>query len=111
MRFRVRIAADVWIQADAIDSWWCANRAGSPTLFREELEAALERVGAGSVCIRALRTRGAALHVAPASASAMSLLRLLRGRWGLHFRPGGVAHIEGPGTGHLKQPGSDDLGD
>jgi plasmid stabilization system protein ParE len=44
MRFPVRIAADVWIQADAIDSWWRANRAGSPTLFREELEAALERL-------------------------------------------------------------------
>jgi hypothetical protein len=44
MRYRLRIAADVWVQADAIDAWWRANRAASSTLFREELEAALERV-------------------------------------------------------------------
>jgi plasmid stabilization system protein ParE len=44
MRYRLRIAADVWIQAGAIDAWWRANRAASPTLFREELEAALERL-------------------------------------------------------------------
>ena len=44
MRYRLRIAADVWIQAGAIDAWWRANRAASPTLFRGELEAALERL-------------------------------------------------------------------
>jgi plasmid stabilization system protein ParE len=44
MRYRLRIAAAVWLQADAIDSWWRAHRPAAPTLFREELEAAMERL-------------------------------------------------------------------
>jgi plasmid stabilization system protein ParE len=44
MGYRLRIASDVWLQADAIDSWWRAHRRASPELFRDELEAALERL-------------------------------------------------------------------
>jgi hypothetical protein len=44
MRYRLRIAAAVWLQAEAIDSWWYAYRPAAPMLFREELEAALERL-------------------------------------------------------------------
>ena len=44
MPYRLRIAEAVWLQADAIDAWWHANRRSAPRLFRDELEAALDRL-------------------------------------------------------------------
>jgi plasmid stabilization system protein ParE len=44
MPYQLRIAEAVWLQADAIDVWWRANRRSAPRLFRDELEAALDRL-------------------------------------------------------------------
>jgi plasmid stabilization system protein ParE len=52
MRYRLLIAADVWLQADAVDTWWRANRRASPNLFRDELNAGLERLETSPLATR-----------------------------------------------------------
>jgi len=44
MRYRLRIADNVWSQVEVIDSWWRTNRPASPRLFREEFEAGLRQL-------------------------------------------------------------------
>jgi plasmid stabilization system protein ParE len=77
MPYRLRIASDVWLQADAIDSWWRANRRASPNLFRDELDAALERLETSPLTTRAYGQEG----------QPMALRRLLlpRSRYFVYF--------------------------
>ena len=63
MGYRLRIAPEVWLQAEAIDSWWRANRRASPDLFRDELDAALERLETAPLAVRVYGHEGQPLTV------------------------------------------------
>jgi plasmid stabilization system protein ParE len=77
MRYRLRIAADVWLQAAGIDSWWRGNRPASPNLFREELAAALERLEAAPLASRRYERED--------QASGLRRLLLPRSRYFVYF--------------------------
>jgi plasmid stabilization system protein ParE len=43
-RYKVRFAPEARQQVRTIEKWWLENRPGAPTLFVDELEAAVTRV-------------------------------------------------------------------
>jgi hypothetical protein len=44
--FRVEISPEALAQAETINAWWDANRTAAPSLFYDELTAAVEKLKA-----------------------------------------------------------------
>jgi plasmid stabilization system protein ParE len=86
MRYRLRIAVEVWRQADAVDSWWRVNRSASPNLFREELEAAFEQLVVSPLASRR--------YAHPGQPRELRRLLLPRSRYFVYFEvEGGVVSV------------------
>ena len=93
MRYRLRIAADVWLQAAGIDSWW-RHRPASPNLFREEVAAALERLEAAR-WLRGGTSAKMSRQVCDGSSFPALDIRLLRGYRQRRFGSRHLARVEG----------------
>ncbi len=45
-RYRVELSPEALTHAELIDAWWIVNRPAAPTLFLDELEAAIRQLEA-----------------------------------------------------------------